>query len=91
LAKIHNSRTTIWTRLLWHLQAQSALTIPVRIDRRPPPIDQPPKESTIEWYERQKQANQPIVHSAKDDRKMNRIFYFCVGLAICFVVWKLKN
>ncbi|MCX5965237.1 MAG: hypothetical protein NT070_19555 [Cyanobacteria bacterium] len=34
-------------------------------------IDQPPKESTIEWYERQKQANQPIVHSAEDDRKMN--------------------
>ncbi|MCX5965448.1 MAG: hypothetical protein NT070_20670 [Cyanobacteria bacterium] len=32
-----------------------------------------------------------IVHSAKDDRKMNRIFYFCVGLAICFVVWKVKN
>jgi hypothetical protein len=24
------------------------------------PIDQEPKESTIEWYERQKQANQPI-------------------------------
>ena len=45
----------------------------------------------IEWYERGKQANQPIVHSAEDDRKMNQIFYFCVGLVICFVVWKLKN
>ena len=59
--------------------------------RSPPAIDQAPKESTIEWYKRQKQANQPIVTSAEDDRKMNRIFYFCVGLAICFVVWKVKN
>ena len=41
-----------------------------------------------------KQANQPmvynrpklIVRNAKDDRKMNRIFYFCMGLAICFMV-----
>ena len=54
-------------------------------------IDPAPKESTIEWYERQKQANQPIVHSAEDDRKMNRIFHFGVGLVICFVVWKVKN
>ena len=59
--------------------------------RSPPPIDQAPKESAIEWYKRQKQANQPIVTSAEDDRKMNLIFYFCVGLAICFVVWKIKN
>ncbi len=59
--------------------------------RSPPAIDQEPKESAIEWYERQKQANQPIVRNVEDDRTMNRIFYFCVGLAICFVVWKLKN
>ena len=59
--------------------------------RSPPAIDQEPKESAIEWYERHKLANQPIVHSAEDDRKMNQIFYFCVGLAICFVVWKVKN
>lgn len=50
--------------------------------RSPPTIDQAPKESTIEWYERQKQANQPmvydrpkvIVRSAENDRKINRIF-----------------
>ena len=59
--------------------------------RSAPAIDQEPKESAIEWYERQKQANQPIVHSAEDDRKMNRIFHFGVGLVICFVVWKVKN
>ncbi len=59
--------------------------------RSAPAIDQEPKESAIEWYERQKQANQPIVRNVEDDRKMNRIFYFCVGLAICFVVWKIKN
>ena len=57
----------------------------------PPPIDQPPKESAIEGSDRKKQANQPIVRNTEDDRKMNRIFYFCVGLAICFVVWKVKN
>ena len=59
--------------------------------RSPPAIDQPPKESMIEWYEREKQLNQPIVRSAEDDRKMNQIFYFCIGLVICFVVWKIKN
>ena len=59
--------------------------------RSPPAIDQPPKESAIEWYERQKQLNQPIPRDAKADIKMNQIFYFCVGLAICFVVWKMKN
>jgi tetratricopeptide (TPR) repeat protein len=57
----------------------------------PPTIDQASKESAIEGSDREKQANQPIVRRAENDRKMNRIFYFCVGLVICFVVWKLKN
>ena len=61
----------------------------VAIERRSPPsIDQAPKESTIEG---QKQSDQPIPRNTENDRKMNQIFYFCIGLAICFVVWKMKN
>lgn len=40
-------------------------------------------------YHMVEKCNKAII--IESNRKMNQIFYFCVGLAICFVVWKIKN
>ncbi len=34
---------------------------------------------------------QAIDRNLEHDRKMNQIFYFCIELAICFVVWKVRH
>ena len=57
-----------------------------------PAIDQAPKESTIDWYEREKQANQKKTYTNDEIKVMNRqTLWFCVGLAVVFLVWKLRN
>ena len=64
--------------------------------RSPPAIDQEPKESTIDRYEREKQANQKKTYTNTEIKAMNRQtlwfgVWFCVGLAVVFLVWKLRN
>ena len=59
-------------------------------------IDQAPQESTIDCYEREKQANQKKTYTNAEIKAMNRqtlwfSVWFCVGLAIVFLVWKLRN
>ena len=65
--------------------------------RSPPTIaDQSPNESTIDWDEREKQANQKKTYTNAEIKAMNRQtlwfgVWFCVGLAIVFLVWKFRN
>ena len=66
----------------------------IAIERHSSPAiaDQSPKEITIDWYEREKQANQKKTYTNAEIKAMNRqTLWFCVGLAVVFLVWKLKN
>ncbi len=62
--------------------------------RTPPPLDDsPPPESTIDWYEKQRQLNQPKTHTAAELSAMNRKFFlwFCVGITIVLLIGWLKR
>jgi tetratricopeptide (TPR) repeat protein len=61
--------------------------------RTPPTLDDSPDESTIDWYEKQRQLNQPKTYTVAELSAMNRKFFlwFCVGIAIVLVIAWLKK
>ncbi|WP_347277983.1 tetratricopeptide repeat protein [Alkalinema sp. FACHB-956] len=67
----------------------------IAAERRTPPTigKAPAQESLIDWYERERQANQPKTYTRAQRRAMNQQFYlwFAVGLAIVFLLWWLKR
>ena len=62
--------------------------------RTPPTLDNASApESTIDWYEKQRQLNQPKTYTPDELGAMNRKFFlwFCVGIAIVLLIAWLKN
>ena len=62
--------------------------------RTPPPLDDTSApESTIDWYEKQRQLNQPKTYTATELSAMNRKFFlwFCVGITIVLLIAWLKK
>ena len=62
--------------------------------RTPPTLDNASApESTIDWYEKQRQLNQPKTYTPAELGAMNQKFFlwFCVGIAIVLLITWLKK